>query len=282
MEPNLPAICAELKIHVDAGAVLVNSRDVAEMFEKRHDHVLRDIKDLEISPELGRSWFRETTSLDTYGREQPSIDLTKDGFVLLVMGWTGEKANRFKIRYIEAFNAMEQALKERPGITTHAEFIEAIREIVRPLAIRFDDQDTAINRVEEKVDRLDSKVEALEEHLKKKIKSSAKRYERRLIYITAKYYGGKCPVTGKQLLDAGNQRIPFASEIDHFYETAGTDITNFWLVATEINQGIAKNRIPRDTVEHHFKGFQDKLRKETTGDQNVVKFPKKPRQPSLF
>jgi Rha family phage regulatory protein len=45
-----------------------------------------------IGPDLGRSWFRSATVLDSYGREQPSFDLTRDGFTLLVMGWTGERA----------------------------------------------------------------------------------------------------------------------------------------------------------------------------------------------
>jgi Rha family phage regulatory protein len=65
---------------------------VAEAFGKEHRHVLRDISALEISPELGRSWFRPATVLDSYGREQPSFDLTRQRFTLLVMGWTGERA----------------------------------------------------------------------------------------------------------------------------------------------------------------------------------------------
>src|SRR3954451_5003971 len=71
---------------------VANSRDVAEVFEKEHADVLRDIEALDISPDLGRSWFRPVTTLDSYGREQPSYDMTRDGFSLLVFGWTGERA----------------------------------------------------------------------------------------------------------------------------------------------------------------------------------------------
>jgi len=76
----------------DTGVPVVNSRDVAETFGKEHSKVLRDIRDLEIEPNLARSWFRQSSVSDSYGREQPSFDLTRDGFTLLVMGFTGERA----------------------------------------------------------------------------------------------------------------------------------------------------------------------------------------------
>ena len=89
---GIPALVAELKLRAESGVPVVNSRDVADAFGKRHDNVVRNIKDLEISSDLRTSWFRETSVLDAYGREQPSFDLTRQGFTLLVMGWTGEPA----------------------------------------------------------------------------------------------------------------------------------------------------------------------------------------------
>lgn len=91
--------------------LLCSSEDVGKHFGKRHYHLMRDIRDIlaKIPPKDGdMSWFRESTILDSYGREQPSYDMTKDGFALLVMGWTGEKAMAFKIAYIAEFNRMEQ------------------------------------------------------------------------------------------------------------------------------------------------------------------------------
>jgi Rha family phage regulatory protein len=90
-----------LEIRNEGGVPLVSSTVVAKHFKNDpHDNVMRDIKALEISSELGRSLFLSTTTPDTYGREQPSYDMTKDGFTLLVMGWTGKKALRFKVAYI--------------------------------------------------------------------------------------------------------------------------------------------------------------------------------------
>jgi phage regulator Rha-like protein len=59
-------------LDADGAVALVNSRKVAEAFGKQHDHVLRDIATLEIPPDLGRSWFREVSVPDSYGRPQPS------------------------------------------------------------------------------------------------------------------------------------------------------------------------------------------------------------------
>jgi phage regulator Rha-like protein len=52
---------------------------------------------------------------DAYGRDQPAYDLTREGFTLLAMGWTGEKAMAFKVRYIRGFNEMEAALRSLAG-----------------------------------------------------------------------------------------------------------------------------------------------------------------------
>ena len=124
----VPALCRDLGIRIDQRQLLVSSVDVAKRFGRRHDHALRDIDQLlEVSPNLGRSnWFRPREYIDAQQRVQRAFDLTRDGFVLLVMGWTGPKALEFKIGYIEAFNAMEAALRtggvDRPLSRTKTQF----------------------------------------------------------------------------------------------------------------------------------------------------------------
>jgi len=85
---NLPVPTAPV-LHVKDGKVFANSRDVAETFGKRHFHVLRDIR--EIAPNLDASWFIETELPDAYGRMASAYDMTRDGFVLLVMGYGGPR-----------------------------------------------------------------------------------------------------------------------------------------------------------------------------------------------
>ena len=123
----------EIKTVNKEEVTVVTSLDVAETFEKRHDHVLRDVEKLKKDiPNFGEMFF-ETTMPDSYGRSQKAFLMNRDGFTLLVMGYTGEKAMKFKIAYIKQFNAMEQALigkmKEREkGIAVRQALTKAIQQ----------------------------------------------------------------------------------------------------------------------------------------------------------
>jgi anti-repressor protein len=99
------------------GNPVTNSRLVAEMFEKLHKNVLRDIENLECSNEFRRLNF----ALSSYTQQMPNnatkqvpeYIMTRDGFTFLAMGFTGKKAAQFKEAYIAAFNAMEAELKQQ-------------------------------------------------------------------------------------------------------------------------------------------------------------------------
>lgn len=109
--------------------VICTSRAVSEIFGKRHDHVLRDVEkiledlgdprfggiafDLPKSGEIKSHYFIKSVYKDDQNRKYPEYLLTRDGFTLLAMGFTGKKALKFKIAYINRFNEMEQALKDR-------------------------------------------------------------------------------------------------------------------------------------------------------------------------
>lgn len=100
------------------GIPVTTSRAVAEQFGKTHAHLLRDIEklkqDLEQTDEgkaFSQSNFGLSTSLDSRGKEQPIYTLTRDGFTLLAMGFTGAKAVQFKVAYINAFNRMERLIR---------------------------------------------------------------------------------------------------------------------------------------------------------------------------
>lgn len=105
-------------VKVKNNQVVTSSRQVAENFCKQHKHVLASIQKLTSAqfsadvPEIGKMFF-EATEPDTYGRQQKIYYMNRDGFSLLVMGFTGQKAIEWKIKYINAFNQMEEALKER-------------------------------------------------------------------------------------------------------------------------------------------------------------------------
>lgn len=94
----------------------VDSLFVAEFFEKQHFHVLRDIAKITdtksgLSEEFTKSNFELTYYKDSTGRKLPCYAMTRDGFTMLVMGYTGQKAMHFKELYIRRFNEMESFIK---------------------------------------------------------------------------------------------------------------------------------------------------------------------------
>lgn len=95
--------------------IVVSSREVAENFEKRHTEVLRAIEDKISQNAVLRSdkYFIEQSYKAGTGKNYKEYLMTRDGFSFLVMGFTGQKADEFKLAYIEAFNKMELALKIR-------------------------------------------------------------------------------------------------------------------------------------------------------------------------
>lgn len=92
---------------------VVTSLDVAETFEKEHRRVLLDIKKLACSEEFRQHNFVPISFKDSMNREKPMYCITRDGFTLLVMDYTGEKSMKFKEAYIRQFNAMEAVLQEK-------------------------------------------------------------------------------------------------------------------------------------------------------------------------
>ena len=94
---------------------ITNSLLVAEKFNKEHQHVLRDIRALiEGMSKIGETpLFAETTYVHQQnGQIYPMYAMNRDGFTLLAMGFTGKRAMKFKIEYINAFNAMEKKINE--------------------------------------------------------------------------------------------------------------------------------------------------------------------------
>lgn len=93
------------------GKLVTSSREVANNFGKENKHVMEAIRSLETSVEDSTHLFIPSNYKDSYGRLQNEYLLTRDGFSLLVMGFTGNKALEWKLKYIEVFNKMEQELQ---------------------------------------------------------------------------------------------------------------------------------------------------------------------------
>ena len=96
-------------VQIENNQIVVSSRQIAKDFGKQHKHVLDSIRDILAAENSATKFFYEST-YDNRGKEYPEYLMNRDGFSLLVMGFTGSKALEWKVRYIQAFNAMEAKL----------------------------------------------------------------------------------------------------------------------------------------------------------------------------
>lgn len=101
----------EALVKVENNQIVTDSRSVAEHFGKQHKNVLQTIENLAAENPATKFLFQKTT-FENRGKQYPMYLMNRDGFSLLVMGFTGTKALEWKLKYIEAFNAMERKLKE--------------------------------------------------------------------------------------------------------------------------------------------------------------------------
>ena len=117
------------------GTPVTDSLKVAKVFGKRHDNVLKSIRNICRPKNLGEQseqskWFFESSYNDANGVKRPMYIMNRDGFSLLAMGLTGEKAMAFKVAFIEQFNRMEASIKELAPAATPAipqTFAQALR-----------------------------------------------------------------------------------------------------------------------------------------------------------
>lgn len=106
------------------GRPATTSLEVAKFFDKRHDDVLKSIRNLlpNCPENFSARNFAGASFLDEQAKNRPMYIIYRDGFMLLVMGYTGKKALALKLAYIEAFNRMEAELakRNRPALPAHA------------------------------------------------------------------------------------------------------------------------------------------------------------------
>ena len=114
------------------GRLVTTSLKVAEVFGKVHAKVMRDIEKLDCSDEFTIANFGKRTFKTEQGNEYPMYEITKDGFVFLVMGYTGKKAAGFKEAYIRKFNEMEAELKSQQAkqLTAAESLLQSVQLLV--------------------------------------------------------------------------------------------------------------------------------------------------------
>ncbi|HHX0851451.1 TPA: Rha family transcriptional regulator [Escherichia coli] len=121
-------------VTIENGRAVTTSVAVAEFFRKLHKNVIQKIEALECSSEFTELNFKPSEYTDSTGRKLPMYQITKNGFVFLVMGFTGKKAAAFKEAYIAEFDRMEKELRQNNTTPTN----KIIPGDGRTLVVRFD------------------------------------------------------------------------------------------------------------------------------------------------
>jgi Rha family phage regulatory protein len=139
-------------VAADGDCLTTTSQGVAVVFGKRHDHVLRQIRNLlQELPERHRPNFGDASYevAQTNGgtASYACYRITRDGFTLLAMGFTGKKALGFKLAYIDAFNSMAAFIKmQRESLSYRRAVHELAAKDSDPLAgLRSRPQGSAAN-----------------------------------------------------------------------------------------------------------------------------------------
>jgi Rha family phage regulatory protein len=144
----------EYKLYERKGQAYCTSRQVAEEFNKRHADVLRAIADITahnsgVSEEFRERHFALSYYLNEQNKRQPEYIMTKDGFTLLAMSFTGKKAMKFKELYIKRFNEMDTFIQHvAQAKLDYPEFTDAIMNAHEdPQSYHYSNEADMINRI---------------------------------------------------------------------------------------------------------------------------------------
>nr|DAI48353.1 MAG TPA: KilAC domain protein [Caudoviricetes sp.] len=108
---------ADIILSTQNGEPVASSRQIAESFGKEHKNVMQSIENISAENSAVTQMFFKTTYTAGTGKAYPMYLMNRDGFTLLAMGFTGKAALEWKLKYIQAFNAMEKQLAQRPQLS---------------------------------------------------------------------------------------------------------------------------------------------------------------------
>lgn len=161
----------ELVFKSNEGVAVTTSLKVAEIFGKSHEHVVRDLDNLvekveSVDNQCNPNLATPTKMFEIYFEDVPQPNggvksakryiMNRDGFTLLVMGYTGKKAMAFKLEYIAAFNAMEKAIKEQAKPKSQLEILVESAQ--------------ALLEQSRRMDKIESRLDAMEQERKENTK----------------------------------------------------------------------------------------------------------------
>lgn len=149
---------------IDSKNIYVTSDVIATKFNKEHRNLMRNIRSLiESQPEFGALNFEQTTYITKQNKLHDCFKMTRDGFCMIAMSLTGRKAEEWKVKYINAFNKMEDSIKSAPATMKSINNIVKIAESDKQIASECGSQLAKYRKIKkENEDKLNSAINSIQ------------------------------------------------------------------------------------------------------------------------
>lgn len=230
----------------DGGKVWTTSLQVAEKFGKRHDTVLQKIRSLDAPADFMLQNFMEHSYVDERGNLQPAYRMTRDGFTYLASRFTGPLAAAWMIKFIAAFNALEQQalalIEDERAFRRRLE--ERQQALSEQLASNVLLLGGSVHEVKADVIDIKTRLTVLESQrsARKEVKLPTK--ARHLEVMRAR--GNRCPKCDK---------VAARVEIDHFWQNQIADFEHTWPLCHDCHAELTHGRVKRDDVTDLFTAY---------------------------
>jgi len=273
-------IIDRVKIFERAGKQWTTSLNIAEVFGKNHFDVLDKIEKLECSQEFAQRNFTAGGYADKNNQMRKMYDLTRDGFVLLVMGFTGKPAMQFKEAFLEAFNKMEEYIRKQYDVNDrslivyercHQEIVEMQKinqEILKSVSGNINSMGGRVEKVEDDVsviksDVADIKVEI--SNFKNVIpltrRNVSKSDRRTHLMFVSDHFDGQCPICKTRITDASKNPTDTFS-VDHAINRHERALNQTWAICKlcNLHKSSGKLGLSEKEVNSLFDAYHTQLR----------------------
>ena len=149
---------------IDSKNIYVTSDVIATKFNKEHRNLMRNIRSLiESQPKFGALNFEQTTYITKQNKLHDCFKMTRDGFCMIAMALTGREAEEWKVKYINAFNKMEDSIKSAPATMKSINNIVKIAESDKQIASECGSQLAKYRKIKkENEDKLNSAINSIQ------------------------------------------------------------------------------------------------------------------------
>lgn len=242
------------KVREESGRPVVNTRDLAAdpQIGKRHANILRDVdKLLESLANSDLSWLTLVEYTDEQGKLRPSYDLTKNGFTLLAMSWSGPKWIAAKMAYIQRFDEMEKALRE--VVQSATQIADRTQRLLEQNSVQLlslsGHVTSGFASVHSELRVVNGRLDSVEKRLPDKRRQTG-HLRGKFAAIVAKCFNGLCPCgCGRRILEADGSPIEKLFVIDHKEGRGNIAPHQLWPQHRICNQEYEKNGRSRDVLK---------------------------------